>query len=345
MKILLTVAASFEDLELRYGHVTKTYSYLYQGLRGLGYDVYFYIHESAKHRRLKGLTYTTHKDIAFPDFVEKIRPDVAFIWGGRRQEDQLTKKVLRDCNPSVRLIFSELGWFPQRDNVYFDDLGTNAEARISRWSDSKLENSQRAAFLKLRKKILRTDLSLPFYKRVPDFYIEPPDQNKYVFVPLQDESDTNITESSPFAKMEEFVRWLSSSYPEAKFLVRPHPRAPVEGLPDLSNVTYQPANETLFSRFDEIGLVLGINSTVLLQSAMHNKSVIAVGDGIASFGGCVEKIDVNQPPASLWDFTLERGAALDRLAFLLIGRQIHEKKLKSSSFLKRSYLISMIEGG
>lgn len=343
MKALFTAAVHFEQNAHRYGHVIKSYSKLYHGLRKLGFDVNFYINSRAWHRSLKKIPYVSAREVAFDEYVEVLKPDVVFIWGGRRAEDQRTAAQARLANPAVKIIYSELGWFPQRDRIYFDDLGTNAAARISHSGGDRLFSADEyRAFQRIRRRIIRRDLRLRFYQRVPEFSIQKPDLSKPILVPLQDEADSNILYSSPFKRMRDFVSWLGETYPNHQFLVRAHPRAPARNLPAIGNVTYQAPGEPLFSAFNDIGMVLGINSTVLLQSALHNKTVVAVGEGIASFGGCVHRLDVNVPPPSLRDIEVSTEQAAKRLMFLLVERQIDQNLLSKPTFLRNSYLLDLI---
>lgn len=342
-KIAFTIAAHVEDRPQRWSHVGKTYAYLATGLRKLGYSTAFYVHPNAVHRLIQDQPHKTSDQLSLHQFLVEEAPDFVFIWGGRIQADRRTVEIIRECNPKIRIVFSELGWFPQRDRVYFDPQGTNAEASFC--SNASVEEStsiEKSQFLKMRRRILRRDLGLRFYNSVPPFAIEPPDTRKPILVPLQDERDTNIIESSPFAKMRDFVGFLHETYPHLKFLVRPHPRAPVDDLPVLPNVEYQNSKASLFGCFNEIGMVLGINSTVLLQAAMHNKTVAAVGDGIATYGGCVYRMDIENPPQNLSDIRIDSHQAEERLTFLLVKRQLVECKLMNANYVRNSNLFELL---
>ena len=342
-KVLFTIAAFVEDRPGRWTHTGKAYAQLAAGLRKMGCQTFFYVHPEAVHRQVKRQPHTVSSQVELVEMLRSTKPDVVFVWGGRIDADRQTVLVVREFDPDIQIVFSELGWFPQRDRIYFDPEGTNAEASFS--SDRSFEEAteqEKAHFLRMRRAILRKDLGLSFYQGVAPFEIMPPDPTKPILVPLQDERDTNIIESSPFKKMREFVEFLHETYPSNRFIVRPHPRAPVDDLPELPNIEYQDSKVPLFSCFGDIGMVLGINSTVLLQAAMHNKTVAAVGDGIATCGGCVYKLDPSNPPTELADIRVDSQAAENRLTFLLVKRQLEQRKLSSPGYIRNSNLFRLL---
>ncbi|NVK39651.1 MAG: hypothetical protein HWE39_00280 [Oceanospirillaceae bacterium] len=343
-KILFTVAAYVTDRPGRWKHVAKAYLMLAKGLAKLGYDSCFYVHPEAVHGRMKQGRYILTSDEELPLLLKREKPDFCFIWGGRTEADRKTAQQVKEYSSRCRIIYSEAGWFPQRDRIYFDLEGTNADASFSKrlTGEDNIQDRERANFIRMRNRIVRRDLGLNPFARVSPFRIEPPDIRKKILVPLQDEQDTNIICSSPFKTMRAFVEYLSATYPQYRFVVRQHPRAPVSNLPALDNVEYQDKSVDLFRQFDDIGLVIGINSTVLLQAAMHNKTVIALGEGIASAGGCVYPMDVDNPLPEFDCPLVDTDAAERRLAFLLVERQMNRRKLASKRYLQQSYLYELM---
>nr|WP_067286505.1 hypothetical protein [Marinobacterium profundum] len=343
-KILFTVAAHVTDRPERWKHVAKAYQVLAGSLKKLGHESCFYVHPKSVHGRLKRKDYVLTNELGLPELLIREKPDVCFIWGGRTDADRKTADLIKEYSSNCKVLYSEAGWFPQRDRIYFDNEGTNAEASFSKKLivGEIITERDRQNFLRMRNRIVRRDLGLHFFSQVSEFKIEPPDTIKKILVPLQDENDSNIRYSSPFKTMRSFVEYLSNSYPQYQFVVRQHPRAPVDNLPVLANVEYQDKSVDLFKQFDEIGLVIGINSTVLLQAAMHNKTVIALGEGIASTGGCVYSMDVNKPLPDFDAPLVDTAEAEKRLAFLLVKRQMNRRKLANKRYVKQSYLYSLI---
>lgn len=343
-KIMFTVGLSQDISPKGWRHVSKAYLDLSISLRKLGHECILVVNKNAIDRHLKKVDYFYIEDKNIKDLIKKFTPDICFIWGGRRPGDIKTKNMVLDLVPNCKFIYSEAGWFPQKGTIYFDSLGTNANASFSQKSYvEKATPNELEKFLSLRKRIIRKDLGLPIWKSISKFKITRANLQKKILVPLQDEKDSNITNSSPFKTMRELVTFLATTYPNQNFIVRSHPRAKSENLPLFKNVEYQESNIPLFKQFSEIGMVIGINSTVLLQSAMHNKTVVALGDGLGTPGQCVYKMDVNNPIAKLDDIVINSEAALNRLAVLLVKKQLQRNKLSQPRYIKKSYLWDMIQ--
>jgi hypothetical protein len=100
-----------------------------------------------------------------------------------------------------------------------------------------------------------------------------------VLVPLQIENDSQILYHCPYRNMGEFVEHVAAMYPSHDIIVRPHPksgsqrpwksaRATIEGK-DVVKDFYEAA------RISEV--VVGINSTSLVEAAMIGVPVVALG--------------------------------------------------------------------
>lgn len=343
-KILFTIAVNVKDRPIRWKSIGKIYSRLNKSLKALNYECKFYVNDDAMHKKLKNVDYTLTSSKNLKDFLDDFSPDIVFIWGGRTVEDKKTIEIIKNHNKEIKIIYSELGWFPQKNNIYFDMKGTNSEASfccdINNYELSKKDLIQ---FNRLRDKIIRKDLNIPIYKKSDFFKIEKPDLSKPILVPLQDESDTNITLASPFKKMKHFIEFLLNNYPQYKFVIRQHPNGQIHDLPKSNNIIIQNNETSIFKNIDNYGMVIGINSTVLLQSALHNKTVVAVGNGIASYGGCSYMLDLNNPIRDLSQININSCKAKYRLTYLLIKKQLDQKKLSNLKYFKKTYLYNYIK--
>ncbi len=155
---------------------------------------------------------------------------------------------------------------------------------------------------------------------------------------MQDESDTNITVASPFKKMSDFIKLLAEKYPSYNFVVRPHPSGKPDDLPQLNNVKYQDIKVDIYKDLHKYGLVMGINSTLLLESVLLGIPVCAFGVGIGTGTGVFYELDKNNLPEDFSEISINSDLAKSYLSFLISDRQIHKKNLLSIKFLKRSYL-------
>ena len=117
------------------------------------------------------------------------------------------------------------------------------------------------------------------------FEITKPDPSKPVFVPLQDERDLNIVQDSPFRTMNEFVGFLVEKYPASRFIVRPHPKYPNPELGRYPNIELDNPKRPMFESLAVCGMVAGINSTTLLESALLGYTVVSFGESLATGTG------------------------------------------------------------
>lgn len=335
---LFTLALGVQDRPERWGSISGYYLCLAHSLRRLGHRVVFAINPKIRCR--KGFaTYECRQVANHAALNELLSAEGfthAFIWGGRLQADRETRTCIEAFG--VRVLFSELGWFPQAGTVYFDTQGTNAEASFNGRQYAECLASTRKEFNKQRSNFYRKKVGLGFFGSPPAFGIKVPDLGKPILVPLQDESDTNVTLASPFSRMADFVDCLAQTYPHYRFVVRPHPSAPASNLPRHANVTYQESSVDVYRTMADFGLVVGINSTLLLESAMMNMPVVAFGKGVGTGTGVFHDVDVNTLPRGFEQIIIDSRKAEAYLAFLLCQRQLFKHDLRSRRRLRNSYL-------
>ena len=335
---IFTLAVGVQDRPERWGSVSGYYLNLARSLQRLGHRVTFALNPQIRSRK----AFVAHEcrlvadHAALDELLSGERFTHAFIWGGRLDADRETRARLEARG--LRVLFSELGWFPQAGTVYFDTSGTNAEVSFSGRHYDDCLPAARKEFNKRRREFYRKKAGLGFFASPPPFAIKAPDLDKPILVPLQDESDTNITLASPFRRMAEFVDCLAQAYPAYSFVVRPHPSAPVANLPRHANVSYQESSVDVHRAMDDFGLVIGINSTLLLEAAMMNMPVVAFGKGIGTGTGVFHELEVDALPDGLEQVCIDSNKAEAYLAFLIGQRQLFKPDLRSARQVRKSYL-------
>ncbi|MCO1333548.1 hypothetical protein MO867_04260 [Microbulbifer sp. OS29] len=221
----------------------------------------------------------------FKRALESYKPEKIIIWNGLPHYQQNFIDLARNMNPNQKFSFLEAGWFPQAGTYYEDPLGVNAQSEISftKPRDISLEERQNVIQWKLsyREKYKSNDIS----------------DNGYVFIPLQLETDTNITKFSPFPTMNDFLKWVEPRVdPNINIIARQHPldrRSLHNFLPRNSRVKLD--NETpLHQLISKSNCILGINSTVLLETLIYEKPVYAVGDGVFSGSDAIIKLGLEE---------------------------------------------------
>lgn len=222
----------------------------------------------------------TARNSYYPEVLRSFQPDVTFIWNGRA--DYQANFVALTKRFNLPLLHIEHGWFPQSSTFYVDPLGVNGESELSKASFKPINSKQIATIKQWRK-----EFSACIARQQ--------ERPKHVFIPLQVDTDTNITLSSPFRNMAEFIEYLEEWLPEdysATF--RPHPLAeyayPLNSKRKNFVFDYDSPIEQLIA---ESSTVIGINSTVLLQSIAYGKKTLAFGEGVFSSSQCIPVLSLS----------------------------------------------------
>lgn len=333
-RYLFTLGVGVEDRPQRWLGICPIYAGLARGLFQLGHEAHFVVNPEAldagalagfpvqigDHERLRAVATREHFDFGF-------------IWGGRIGPDLITREILEA--QGIKPIFSELGWFPQKGTVYFDFQGTNSMIKFV--EPKKLCPVEALKFSLARRKYCREQ-----YNCAPRWHIRPLGPSPLqVFVPLQDETDTNITEDSPFRKMDDMIKFLSRAYPNDHFIVRPHPRADLPIIGDYPNVKLQDVSVNPIEQLGRFDLVIGINSTLLSEAAFLHHRVACFGNGLARLYKLAVPLDPMKPPGLLQDIP-DPGLQTNAFHYLCMVKQLSQAKLSSPSYLFSTYLKDML---
>ncbi|WP_444897719.1 hypothetical protein ACJJI5_15395 [Microbulbifer sp. EKSA008] len=245
----------------------------------------------------------------FQRVLESYKPQKIIIWNGLTHYQQDFINLARKINPKQTFSFLEAGWFPQSVTYYEDPLGVNAQSEIAitKPRDISLEERQNIALWKssYRKNFENNNTS----------------DNGYIFIPLQLETDTNITKFSPFSTMKDFLLWAEShTDPSTNIITRQHPldRSPSYNLlPQNSRIKID--NETpLHQLISKSNCILGINSTVLLESLIYEKPIYAAGDGVFSSSDAIIRVNLEDIIPTRHKYSVERQ---EELLHLLLHKQ------------------------
>ncbi|HWL92696.1 MAG TPA: hypothetical protein VNT79_04105 [Phycisphaerae bacterium] len=344
LTILFPVAVGFKDRPARCHAVAGFFAAMGNTLREIGVESWYVCHPAAA----VGLEQVCderkfirddHRD--FGALLDRTQPDVIFQWTGASDAFQTTRRMADERGIPIR--YAELGWFPQSTTMYFDLEGTNARSSIRRIDLSTIAINPglddwltRWRHEQLQKR--QENLNPPPHSAIQNPKSKIP--GGYIFVPLQDERDTNITLASPYRTMDAFVSALAGKFPTEHFIVRPHPHFADVALTPRSNV-HVTTDGSLHQWLSNADAVVGINSTVLLESLAWNKPTHSVGVGLAT------GLDVMYESGSVDDMTLHReidGPRRERtrrlLSELIFVRQFNRKDLHYLDKLKHAHGIA-----
>ena len=327
MKILFSVGAGIlaEQRVKRWQMVSDLYGRLGQALRSLGHETFYYVHPEAMIDALPAhLVWQCADHEHFAHVLEKYRPGFVFCWNGGSAGDVATATLSHAFG--AKMVFSELGWFPQKDSLYFDLTGCNARCSTAGQKFKAPADGAMATFLK-RRKAYMDQTPIAHLADHSAFAIAAPDLAKPVLITLQDERDLNIIKDSPFRLMNDFVGFVARRWPETKFIARPHPKYPNPFLDAYPNVTIDNPKNPMAETLSKCGLVIGINSTTLLESALIGYPVMSFGDGLGTGTGVFFDARPETAPVSLERVAVSTDDAAGLLFHLLCAKQFRQEDL------------------
>lgn len=238
-------------------HIFEVFRKIARVFKVMGIDCYFF----AKQNNLL----PNEKTIGEEEF-EKMLPetDCVFIWNGSLAKE---KEIVETCKKQgTPVYFCELGWLPQRGNIYFDKKGINYESSLRDWKFKEL-NKEESLFVNGKLAYYHNKAARFSNIAVPD---------NFVFVPLQVENDSQITVFSPRIKSMQALIDYVCQYIEGTIVFKIHP-----GQKDVQ-VTV-PGNciiareGTTHDYLRKCRYTVTINSTVGVEALSYNLPVITLG--------------------------------------------------------------------
>lgn len=256
MNFLFHVGVGNKDRPERWEGVCHNFSNLANSLEKLGHNCIMFCHSKAKNDHI-------YHNFIISDIIYKIdyKPDYIVTWNGISEGDQ----EMRSLYPNTKFIYCELGFFDHYNTCYFDLSGTNATSMnvVERVDNTKHDQD---VFNNLVKK----------YKKSRLF------KDRYIFVPFQDERDTQITKNSSIKSMSNLIDYVINLYAyddNIKILYKQHPHAPAK---INSNSKLIEVKEDVHHYIPYAENVIGINSTVLFETLLYHQRLLSIGLGIAS---------------------------------------------------------------
>jgi glycosyltransferase involved in cell wall biosynthesis len=213
----------------------------------------------------------------------------------------------------IPIIYSELGWFPQKDHVYFDRWGTNGKSYLASLSaEAFCRKSINDKGVK-RKKV----------------------KGDHVLVVTQLENDTNLIVNSPlFKKNQSFIKHIIQEIPKnEKIIIKVHPLDKHwEKLREFENDRVKVIKEgNLEELLANSKAVVGINSTVLIQALEYDINIYSYGYSLLDNKGVAISC-LDAPLSTKWNEYLV--GSRKRRNMLIEGfksRQINIRQLENLS--------------
>jgi hypothetical protein len=270
MNFLFTVALNNDNGD-NYKTIMQLFRDLALTLNSIGHNTFILSHPAAYMQYdLYSTVYQT-ETLTIDNYNEIMghvgfKPDYAFIWNGNTINDTKTITLLK--SNGIKIIYGELGFLNHfNQTCYFDLSGVNC--RISDIS-SKLDMHDLS-------KEENAELTRLCNDHIKPRLVETP----YIFIPLQIESDTQITKYSPFKTMDELLEYVTDIFKNDTRLIL---------------YKHHPMKRSITKQYDKIvevsndvhhyipyaDVVVGINSTVLTETLIYHNRLISLGAGITS---------------------------------------------------------------
>lgn len=202
--------------------------------------------------------------------IRKFSPSLVLIWNGHFPHMYAATCWLRS---KYRVGIMEMGWYPQKCNSYLaDNLAQISSISEQPYAAGVASTSKNQEIL--NKARSSYEVTLPSDITLPE---------RFVFVPMQLEQDTQITMTShTFKNMDAVLGYVKMKIPELPIVFTKHPlrteAAHGEGICDLIDMTGKSSSLSLALKSD---VVIGVNSTLLAETVLFGKETIALGEHVA----------------------------------------------------------------
>lgn len=193
---------------------------------------------------------------------DRLRNAAAFvaIWNGQQRNDSNIAAFCRRM--AIPHVFVEQGFITQSDTLLFDSRGFNVESSLN--DSIAWVGPEELARLHRERQRLQT--------------VHPLKPEGHVLVPLQVQNDTQITYSSPFLTMDEFIASIATMYPAGKVIVREHPQSTSRRSSPARNVFIIRPEGPFLEEAAKASVVVGLNSTCLIEAGILGVPVVALAD-------------------------------------------------------------------
>jgi hypothetical protein len=257
MKILFHVAVGNVDRPERWKGVNKIFSDLATTFELLKHECIIWCHKKSKLKKQSyHNTIYSNKIESKIKYIKKFNPDFIFTWNGSSEGDRELVKIFG----IEKIVFGELGFFDHYNTLYFSFSGTNANSKILYEKTNHYEEDVINKLVERYKK-----------PRIID--------RDYIFVPLQDENDTQITNYSPIKKMEDLLSLVEERWKDDLVLYKKHPHCKI---PIKNRKNFVEVYDDVHHYIPYANKVIGINSTVLFETLLYHNNIISFGYGICS---------------------------------------------------------------
>lgn len=219
------------------------------------------------------------------------------------------------------MLLAEVAWFPQNNFIYLDK---DIHHRATLAGETIKSDRYKEVF----------DLLPPAYPIKQDIPIELP--KDFVLVPMQLERDTSILYASPYFKdMNSLIGFVRHHLPkEANVVIKAHPKSGTdeteEMLKTLGCTVIDNPEVSMTDLVARAHLVVGINSTSLMEALILDRPVICLGNNVAGHEGLkhsdpfirghIESFDMHKVYYNPTEYMPTKETIQQRIAYLYVNQ-------------------------
>lgn len=212
--------------------------------------------------------------------------DRLVVFNGYAKESTLQTNILKG-HLGNRMFFCERGWLPQKDMIYFDKKGLGGRSSLAQRDLSEV-------------------IPGVYYGKVITPMRSEYKHKNYILIPQQLEHDTSITLDSKYVKhFNSLIRFVAKTFPNELIITRPHPLQSSVEITNLDNVITEFTHST-YELAAHAKAIIGVNSTVMIESLHHGKPMVFFGDGVLDGSGIYSKYKLGDCLKRLIDYTPNR---------------------------------------
>lgn len=270
------------------GSVIRDYTFISR--KPLGYNSKFDQKFPISSNNFKVYDWRFNIDQLTKDFLNR-NDSVVFVFNGNTPAFDTSIKAIKSiANPPI--VYSELGWLPQNNHIYFDSAGANYRSSIRHSSLEKLTHK---------------------YNYNVEQEIHPFSFNT-VLLALQLPGDTTLQkESFPLQLLhQDLIVHIRNILPtEITLIVRKHPRDPNDyNIESLENTIYD-NNISSHETLKKVDALIAVNSTIIIEALSYPINIYTLGYGLFENKGIIidchkDKDELKQKWLNHIEFNSER---------------------------------------
>lgn len=263
--------------------------------------------------------------------INEINPDYIVVWNGYFSVnignsdnviDLNVQEFIKKFNKDIKIIYVEWGWFDHYETIGVHKNGPHVFSDLVNMNLNDIEINYNL---------------IQHYRNEYTKNLQKPNIEDYILIPLQLVGDTQLMFSDfKMKNQNELIIFIRNKFPNKNIVVKIHPKSnekeTIKKLCYDNNCTYVEDNKIIdWIYYSDV--VIGINSTTLIESLLLYKKTVAFGKNVFSNKDLVLDctIDINNID-NIDNFLVDddRKMNIDKFIMLLLNRQFNNNVVEEN---------------